>query len=312
MPLLKIFGIIFFSYVLGKTTDHLIKHLLKFSRVFRIGQFEATAVIMAMATSFPEILVSISSSIAGVSDLALGNAIGSNVVNLSLVIGITAVAGRSLHFKGDGAIKNHFLPLAYTFIPFLLLWDGELSKVDGIILILIYAIYTSGLLKHKSEPVAEEKSTRSGKISVTVLKIGVWAGLLLLSSQLIVYLAKDLAAEFNLPVLFVGLFMVAVGTSLPELVFNVKAATRRKISMGIGNIVGSCVTNATLVIGLSALIRPIRVTNPYHVILPGLEYLLVVVLVLVFVRSKYRLEWWEGLILVILFGYYTAVGMTAF
>jgi len=94
MLALKIFGIIFFSYVLGKTTDHLIKHLLKFSRVFKIGQFEATAVIMAMATSFPEILVSISSSLAGVSDLALGNAIGSNVVNLSLVIGITAVAGR--------------------------------------------------------------------------------------------------------------------------------------------------------------------------------------------------------------------------
>ena len=312
MPLVKIFGIIFFSYVLGKTTDHLIKHLLKFSKVFKIGQFEATAVIMAMATSFPEILVSITSSLAGVSDLALGNAIGSNVVNLSLVIGVTAVAGRTLHFKGGGAIKNHFLPLAYTFIPFLLLWDGELSRIDGIILILIYVIYISGLLKHKGGVTEEEKPTRSGKISVTVLKMGVWMGLLLLSSQAIVYLAKDLAMEFNLPVLFVGLFMVAVGTSLPELVFNVKAATKRKISMGIGNIVGSCVANSTLVIGLSALILPIQVTNAYHIVLPGLEYLLVVILVVVFVRSKYRLEWWEGLVLVILFGYYTAVGMTAF
>jgi len=147
---------------------------------------------------------------------------------------------------------------------------------------------------------------------MTVLKMGVWAGLLLLSSQAIVYLAKKLAMDFNLPVLFVGLFMVAVGTSLPELVFNVRAAAKRKISMGIGNIVGSCVANSTLVIGLSALILPIKVSNAYHVVLPGLEYLLIVLLVLMFVRSKHRLDWWEGLILVILFGYYTTLGMMAF
>ena len=298
--------------MLGKTTDHLIKHLLKFSQVFKIGQFEATAVIMAVATSFPEILVSISSSLAGVSDLALGNAIGSNVVNLSLVIGVTAVAGRSLHFKGSGAIKDHFLPIAYTFIPFLLLWDGELSRLDGGTLIFIYIIYISDLLKHKSEVGVKEKSSKSGKISMTVLKMGGWAGLLLISSLAIVYLAKKLAMDFNLPVLFVGLFMVAIGTSLPELVFNVRAATKRKISMGIGNIVGSCVANSTLVIGLSALILPIKVSNAYHIVLPGLEYLLIVLLVLMFVRSKHRLDWWEGLILVILFGYYTALGMTAF
>ena len=122
MSLLTILGIIFFSYVLGKTTNHLIKHLMIFSRVFRIGQFEVTAIIVAIATSLPEILVSISSSMAKISDLALGNAIGSNVVNLSLVVGLTAIAGRSLHFRGEESIKDRFLPLAYTLIPFLLLW----------------------------------------------------------------------------------------------------------------------------------------------------------------------------------------------
>ncbi len=313
MPIVKILGIILFSYVLGKTTDHLIKHVMSFSKVFKIGQFEATAVVVALATSLPEILVSVSSSLAGLSQLALGNAIGSNVVNLSLVVGITAVAGRSLHFnKGDGAIREKFLPIAYTLIPFLMLGDGQLSKFDGIVLILIYLIYISGLIKNGTGKKVIKKSSRSGGVSVLVLKMFFWIGLLLLSSQMIVYLAKSLAVDFDLSVLFVGLFLVAIGTSLPELIFNIKATAKRKISMSMGNIVGSCVANSTLVIGLAAVIAPIEVTNSYQIVLPGIEYLFVVLLMLVFVWSKHRLDWWEGLVLIILFVYYTAVGVAIF
>jgi len=312
MLLLKILGIIFFSYVLGKTTSHLIKHLAIFSQVFKIGQFETTAVIMSIATTLPEILVSMSASLSKVSSLALGNAVGSNVVNLSLVIGITAVAGRSLHFKGNVAIKNKFLPVAYTLIPFLLLWDGELTRVDGMVLILIYIIYAFGLLKKPTEEEEKKKEVNAGKVSMLVLKIGFWVGIMLLASQAIVYLAKQVAIDFDLPILFVGLFVVAVGTSLPEMVFNVKAVGKRRISMSMGNIVGACVSNSTLVIGLSAVINPIIIENYYQIALPGLEYVFIASLLLFFVHSKHRLDWWEGLILTILFVYYTILGMTAF
>jgi cation:H+ antiporter len=313
MLILKVFGIIFASYVLGKTTGHLIKHLSVFSRVFKVGQFEATAIIVAIATSLPEILVSVSASLSKVSSLALGNAIGSNVVNLSLVIGITAMAGRSLHFKGDIAIKNKFLPIAYTLIPFLMLWDGKLSRLDGVILIFIYLIYAFGLLKRpKEEVVVAKKSVNAGKVSMLVLKLGFWMGMMLLASQAIVYLARQVAMDFNLPILFIGLFVVAVGTSLPELIFNIKAARERMISMSMGNVVGSCVANSTLVVGLSALINPIVINNYYQVALPGMEYVFIVILLLFFVWSKHRLDWWEGLILTILFVYYTILGMVAF
>ena len=82
--------------------------------------------------------------------------------------------------------------------------------------------------------------------------------------------------------------------------------------MSMGNIVGSCVANSTLVIGLAAVIAPIEVTNSYQIVLPGIEYLFVVLLMLVFVWSKHRLDWWEGLVLIILFVYYTAVGVAIF
>lgn len=313
MLILKVLGIVFFSYVLGKTTSHLIKHLAVFSRVFKIGQFETTAIIMSIATTLPEIFVSVSASLAKVSDLALGNAIGSNVVNLSLVIGITAIAGRSLHFMGDVAIKNKFLPIAYTLIPFLMLWDGKLSRMDGAMLILIYLIYAFGLLKKPNNE--EEKTSQSydtGKVSMLVLKMGFWIGMMLLASQIIVYLAKQVAMDFNLPIMFVGLFVVSIGTSLPELVFNVKAVRKRRISMSMGNIVGACVSNSTLVIGLSAIINPIVIENYYQVALPGIEYLSIAILMLFFVHSKHKLEWWEGLILTMLFIYYTILGMAAF
>ncbi len=313
MLVLKVLGIIFFSYVLGKTTSHLIKHLAVFSRVFKIGQFEATAIIMSIATTLPEILVSVAASLSKVSDLALGNAVGSNVVNLSLVIGITAIAGRSLHFRGDVAIKNKFLPIAYTLIPFLALWDGKLTRIDGVILILTYVVYAFGLLKKPNTEEEKEKQVYdTGKVSVLVLKIGFWVGIMALASQVIVYLAKQVALDFGLPVLFVGLFVVAVGTSLPELVFNVKAVSKRRISMSMGNLVGACVSNSTLVIGLSAIINPIVIENYYQIALPGMEYVFIVILMLFFVHSKHRLDWWEGLILTILFVYYTILGMAVF
>lgn len=312
MLALKLIGIIGLSYLLGKVTTQLIKVFNQFSRELSLGKFAVTAIVMALMTSLPEIMVAISSSVKGVTGLALGNALGANIVNLSLVIGSTAIVGRSLHFNNDKSLKQSLAPIAYTLAPFILVADNVISRPDGLILLFIYGFYVRDLLikgMGSGEGEKNEVSLQAGKVSPMVLKTGVWVGLLVIVSELIVRLAKSAAVDLNLPIIFIGLFLVSVGTTLPELVFNIKAAKKREISMSLGNVIGSCTTNATLIIGLAALIKPISIVNPFSVWLPAVEYGFILVLLIVFTHSKHRLDYWEGIILIMLFAYYSGLAM---
>lgn len=308
----KIIALVLSSFFLGKITEKLIKILNKIANTFHIGQFVATAVIMAVATSLPELLVSVSASMSGLTDLALGNAIGSNIVNLSLVMGITAIAGKSLRLKSSKKIREDLGPLVYSFLPFFLAENGKISRIEGGFLLFVYVFYVVGLInKNKKMSLRRQIKNQlvSGKISMQVLSLIFWLMLLIINAQIIVWLAQRLATDLRLPVLLIGLFVVSLGTSLPELVFNIKAAKKKKVSMSTGNIVGSCVANATLVVGVAALINPIVVTNIYQMLLPGIEYAFIAIFVIWFAYSKHRIDAWEGVILVLLFSYYTGLSV---
>lgn len=307
MLAIKLILVLSFSIFLGKITDKLIKNLESLSRIFGIGHFEMTAIVLALATTLPEMVVSISSSIKGLPQLAFGNAIGSNIANLSLILGLVAIAGRSLHFFHKGELKEIFYPLSYTFVPLLLGLDGEISRFDGVVLLIFYGYYVISLIKKDRRTEDAKLTSSGGRVSMVLLKTAGLTALMIAAAQIIVLLAKQFAAEINLPLIFVGLFIVSVGTSLPELFFNIQAAGQRKVEMSLGSIIGSCVANATLITGLSALIHPIGFENMYHIWLPGLEYLAISVLMVVMAISKHRLDWWEGLILTGLFLFYTTL-----
>lgn len=310
MILIKIAGVLLFSYLLGKITDRLIKTFNLLSKTFLIGKFEITAIIMALFTSLPEIMVAITSSVGNSNKLALGNTTGANIVNLSLVIGMTAVVGRVLHFNSDEYLKNNLGPLVYSLIPFLLISDGAINRVDGIILIILYGLYAHNLMvKRKGSNNRGLAMESSGKVSKLMLVSLGQVAAMLVCAQIIVMLAKGAAVDLKIPLVFVGLFLVSIGTTLPEIVFNIKAAKKREISMSLGNVIGSCVTNATLVIGLAALIRPIEIGNIYQVLTIGVEYALIMSLLVYFVYTKHRLETWEGIILIVLFTYYMGLAL---
>ncbi len=307
---IKVLAVIILSYGLGKITDKIIDAFNLVSKSFSVGKFEITAVLMALLTSLPETIVAVSSSLKGENSLALGNAVGANIVNLSLVIGVTAVVGKSLHFK-HGKIKKYVGPALYGLIPFLMIADGVIARNDGAILLLIYARYVYGLIKEKDngQPKEIRKSMQAGLVAPGLVTLLFWVGLLIGCSEIIVNLARGVAMDLNIPMVFIGLFLVSVGTTLPEMVFNIRAAKKREVSMSLGNVIGSCVTNATFVIGLAAMISPITVVNPYQVILPGLEFVFTLALLIAFIYSKHRLDAWEGVVLISLFGYYGVLGL---
>ncbi len=300
--------LIFFSFLLIKATEILIEALNRLSRISQIRQFALTSFLLALATSLPEIFVGVTSALEGKPSLSLGNVLGSNIANLSLVIGGSAVIGGTLSVAGEFLTKDVFYGFIAGTLPLVLLLDDKLTQPEGLFLILVYGIYNFTVLKGK------RRLNQKGFLKRIVKKLQhkemdrhiawVFAGaaLLVFSADGLVRVSTAIAKSFNVPILLIGLFLVSVGTSLPELSFGLKAISKKQVGMVFGNLLGSIVANSTIVLGITALIEPIFLDGGFQVYLTAsLVFVMVFFLFWFFVRTKKKLERWEGLVLFILY-----------
>lgn len=240
-----------------------------------VPSFLIGVVILGLGTSAPEMVVSVLAALEGSPELALGNAYGSNIMNIALVLGTTALISPIIIHKN---IVKRDLPLLLV-ITLLTAWqlrDGQLSQSDGIILllglgaVLIFQIVmnlrstrqedkkiASKNNEHNEEH-SENKDRQSAGIFRGLASLIIGMSILILSSRAIVWGAVELATFWGLSELIIGLTVVAVGTSLPELVASLSAARKGEHDMALGNIIGSNIFNTLGVVGLAALIAPIR------------------------------------------------------
>lgn len=311
MILYQIIGLIFLCVCLIYSTGLIVNSIKNIAQKTRLKIFGLTA-FLAISTSLPELMVSIVAAFAGNTSLILGNIIGSNIANLSLVIGGAALIGGTLKVSGDILSRDIYLTGAAGFLPILLIADGTLSRPDGIVLLVIYLVMISTFLRvHNQNLVShaiqispmrrifEVMKSKQGNSNLLKLLLGL--GILLTSSHFIVQLSTSLAITTGLPTIFIGLFIVAVGTSLPELALEMKAIYKGQDKIALGNLLGSIVANSTLILGLSALIHPLTLTNrgliPYALAI--VAFTIIYFAFFYFVRTKKKLEWWEGLVLIL-------------
>ena len=236
-----------------------------------VPSFLIGVVILGLGTSAPEMVVSVLAALEGSPELALGNAYGSNIMNIALVLGTTALISPIIIHK---SIVKRDLPLLLV-ITILAAWqlrDGQLSQSDGIILllglaaVLIFQIVMNlrssrqedKKIASKNNEHSENKDRQSAGIFRGLASLIIGMSILILSSRAIVWGAVELATFWGLSELIIGLTVVAVGTSLPELVASLSAARKGEHDMALGNIIGSNTFNTLGVVGLAALIAPIR------------------------------------------------------
>lgn len=311
--------IFLFCLVLIKATEILLVNLGSLAKKTRLGQFALTGLIMALATSLPELFVCLLAALEKKSDLALGNIIGSNIADLSLIIGGAALLGGTVHIQGSFLRKNIFYAFLAGAAPMVLLFDRSLSRIDGLILLALYGFYQIMVfqerkLKDLDEPggsfirwFLRRFNHHGAKKELGWIFLGI--ALLLFSAAMIVRLAEKLAISFGIPLLLVGLVVVAVGTSLPELAFELKAIRERKPQMVLGDLLGSIVANGTLIIGLVSLISPIRIQAFAEYLVATMAFVAIFGAFYYFVRTKHRLERWEGAFLI---GFYFAFVLSEF
>ena len=222
-------------------------------------------VVVGFGTSAPEMVVSASSALNGASGIALGNAYGSNIANIALILGATALI-KPISVASTVIKKELPILILITLLSAYLIYDAQVTRLEAIILLFIFVIYMGWTIRTalatKHDRLAESESLRDE--TVLPLKNAVFwliIGLLILmgSSQMLVWGAVEIARFFGVSDLIIGLTIVAIGTSLPELASSVAAARKGESDLAFGNIVGSNFFNTLAVVGIAGAIEPMRV-----------------------------------------------------
>ena len=219
--------------------------------------------IVAFATSAPEVLVSVVASLQGNASLAVGNAVGSNIANVGLVLGTTAWI-RAIEVRSQTLRREMPALLAVTLLTFMLFVDGFLGRVDGLVLLaclalVMYWLVALGFRSSASDPISAEYAAEipaDMRMSTALGWFAVGLLVLLLGSNILVGGATGLATDLGVSDLIIGLTVVAIGTSLPELAVSLVSALKGEHGLALGNILGSNIFNMLAVIGVAGVIQP--------------------------------------------------------
>lgn len=292
--------------LLIKGADLFVNGSSNIAKLLRVPTILIGLTIVAFGTSSPEATISIIAALKGNADVALGNAVGSNILNITLILGVTAFL-YPLRVESETIRKEIPFALLASVALLILMSDialqgsssNLLTRSDGFILLLFLSIFMYYLIeiglksrKEKAdEPVPED--IRWGKnILITILGLAA----IIFGGDLVVDNGTEIAYSLGMSEALVGLTIIAIGTSLPELVTSISAALKKESEIALGNIVGSNIFNILFVLGGSATISPLATNN--KIFIDVILMIVLTIMLLVFSRTSFRIGKWEGFVLV--------------
>ena len=283
---------------------HLVKVLIRIAEYLRLREFVVGFFMMAIATSLPNLFVGISAAVRGLPQLALGDVIGGNLVDFTLVMALAVFFSRKGLPAESNMVQNSALfTSAVAVLPLLLILDGRLTRLDGAILILTFFLYAVWLFSKEDrfKKIYKEKKIKNTKNNIGLLKDLLKAtsllGLLILSSQGIISAAQFFSSTLVIPISVIGLLITGLGNSFPETYFSILSARKGQNWMILGNLMGSVAICATLVLGIVSLISPFQIPDlsPFHIAM--VFTIIAASVALVVVRTGRSISKKEGVIL---------------
>lgn len=299
-------------FLLLKGADYLVEGSSSLAKKFGIPTLVIGLTIVAFGTSMPELVVNILASIKGNGDIAFGNIVGSNIANILLILGITAII-TNLKVQHTTTWKEIPFSLLAAIVLFVfvntLVLDGlELSyllRFEAILLLLFFIIFLYYIveLTKRNRSQMKDKNMEIKKLSGLKITFYILFGLvgLYLGGKLVVDGAVSLARLFGMSEYFISLTIIAVGTSLPELITSIIAALRKDMDLAVGNIIGSNIFNILWILGVSALITPLKIPRFAIVDLSILLGVTLLLFLFMFVGKKHELERKQGIIFVLIY-----------
>ena len=301
--------------LLVKGGDYLVDGSVAIAKRAKLSEMVIGLTVVGFGTSMPELLVSAQSAWMGNSGIAIGNVVGSNISNIALILGLTSIVNVIPAQKITLKIDLPFMLLSFVLFVAIAM-TGSLGRVAGVIGVLMLICFVSYQVRQsrKANKAKEAIAKENPEANEDAEPMALWKAILLVivsflamvfGANILVEGASNIARLLGVTDRIIGLTIVAIGTSLPELFSSVMAAVKGKTDMAIGNIIGSGTFNILCVIGVSSIITPIMGTNIGF----AFDYALMIflgVLLWLFLRSKHLLERWEGFVLTAIYIAYLA------
>ncbi|MBW2999176.1 hypothetical protein KY339_00760 [Candidatus Woesearchaeota archaeon] len=286
-------------FVIMRAASFAIYAISDYARKTGISDYLIGFLVVSIGTSLPELSTAVFASMAHAGQLVLGDVVGANIIDVTVVLGLTAIIGRKIAISGKVIGKTVLTVLVMALLPILLGVDGDLSRLDGILLIIGFTAYILSLLR---------KEGKFGKVKKSVAWKDIWRDMiiflgslvaLLLSARWLVRSSVGIADIIEIPIYIVGLIFVALGTTIPELTVEIKSVLRGLSGIAFGDILGSVVVNSSLVLGVAALLSPFSFDRTIF-ITSALFMVATVSLAIIFMRRK-KITWKHGLVLLVLY-----------
>lgn len=279
--------------LLIKGADFFVEGSSSLAQILKVPSVIIGLTIVAMGTSAPEASVSINAALAGSNDIAISNIVGSNIFNGLVVVGVCAFLS-SFQTNSDILKRDMPLNILVTFILFLMFLDGKLSRIEGCILFAGMVIYIASMIYHAIKNKEEGNPEKILSLPKSIFYIIGGLAAVIFGGDLVVDNACIIATNFGVSQNFIGLTIVAVGTSLPELVTSIVATKKGDSGLALGNAIGSNLFNILFILGFSAIISPLHVLN--ESIIDCLILLVSSVILFIFAKTKQQMSKIEGAI----------------
>ena len=283
--------------------DLIINQSERIALKFNIPEFIIGATLIALGTSLPEMAASIAASLDGKPEIAIANVIGSNVLNITLVLATVFLIATKINPSRDFFAKDSTWALVPVLVFILMILDGVISRFDASLLMLLMGAYLVFLLQDaKNIPEEDIEDLDIGTFSwgkTIPILLGGFV-LVVIGANFTVESASDIAKSFGISEWVIGIIMISLGTSLPELVVSVSAAVKGKVDMAIGNIIGSNMANTTVVLGAAAFVNPMSINASAYIF--DIATMIVATLLLVFITANKLYNKSAGISLIIILG----------
>ncbi|MEE8131882.1 MAG: hypothetical protein V3T98_02450 [Candidatus Paceibacterota bacterium] len=302
-------------FVLIRAGVFVVRSLIRMAHFLNVSEFALAFILMSFATTLPEFAIGLNSAFSGEPLISLGNIFGANILNLSLVLGLVVLISKSSLVIDRSSPSHHHKTWITFFIgisPVILLLDLELSRLDGLILIILFFLYLARLF-HLKEIFEHRKSfwisfinhfeRRADGLNLkyffkNLLVFIASVGVVLVSAFFVVNSAETISLKIGISEMLIGIFIIALGTTLPELSFGIRAALRKHEGLSLGNLFGATAFNSTWILGLVALISPIKIVDSTSFWISAAAMVLVLFLANLFLRTRDLISRREGTVLI--------------
>ena len=298
--------------LLIKGADFFVDGASKIAKLMKIPNLVIGLTLVSIGTSAPEFAVSLTASLQGANDLSFGNIVGSNIFNTFVVIGVSSIFTPLVVTKN---MQKYDLPILFGIYILLALFGfvitpGVINVIEAIVLFSLTIIYTVFLIirEKKNNVIEEIKEEKKRPWWLNLIFVGVGLAGIIFGGDLVVDGAKDIALKLGMEEMLIGLTIVAIGTSLPELVTSIVAAKKGENDIAVGNAIGSCIFNVILILGFCSILEPASIdTRPLYALFDVGVMILTVVLVFIFSLKKREINKYQGIITIVLYAIYLAI-----